>query len=44
MLRSLWRLGFRTTSHEPIDRPSQHLATLLLPRVCSEAIPVFLKA
>lgn len=32
------------SSHEPINRPSQHLATLLLPRVCSEAVPVFLKA
>jgi hypothetical protein len=37
-------LGFRTASHEPINRPNQRLATLLLPRVCYEAVPVFLKA
>ena len=43
-LRSLWRLGFTTISPEPINCPSQHLATLLLPGVCSEAVPVFLKA
>jgi len=41
--RSLLRLGLRTISPEPINRPSWHLA-LLLPRIRSEAVPVFLKA